>query len=107
MNLFISRKARQLENTVIVKMTKDSDIKGWISVAILDNRTSAICIGFTNKYYSIKDYPTRESIPNKPPRHPRCRSTIVAVRKGDRIAPSTVDTVDNFLFRMVKLLLTC
>lgn len=78
---------------------KDSDIKGWISVAILDNRTSAICIGFTNKYYSIKDYPTRESIPNKPPRHPRCRSTIVAVRKGDRIADYQTDTADNFLFR--------
>lgn len=78
---------------------RDSDIKGWISVAILDNRTSAVCIGFTNKYYPIKSFPTRASIPNKPPRHPRCRSTIVAVKKGDRIADYQTDTADNFLFR--------
>ncbi|NYT46369.1 MAG: hypothetical protein H0A75_00225 [Candidatus Methanofishera endochildressiae] len=40
-----------------------------------------------------------ENQSNKPPRHPRCRSTIVAVRKGDRIADYQTDTADNFLFR--------
>lgn len=75
------------------------DIRGWMSVAILDNRTSAICIGLHNKFYSIKDYADRSEVPNKPPRHPNCRSILLTVREGINITEYKGQNIETFMKR--------
>ena len=51
---------------------------GWQSVAVLDNKTSAICVSLHQEFYKATKF-TYESIPNKPPRHLGCRSMLVAI----------------------------
>lgn len=72
-------------------------IRGWISITVLDNRTSAICLSYQNKFYSIKDYPTRADIPNAPPRHPNCRSIIITVWEGVNITKYKGQKLSTFL----------
>jgi hypothetical protein len=52
------------------KLSKE--IQGWISIAVLDNRTSAICASLHNEYYPKSKYKNRFEVPNPPPRHPNC-----------------------------------
>jgi hypothetical protein len=78
---------------------KNKNIKGWLSLAVLDNRTSVICVGLANKYYSVKQYPTRRRLPNPPPRHPNCRSMFFGVEYGERIQSFMTQTADDFLHR--------
>lgn len=73
--------------------------RGWMSVATLDNRTSAICIGLHNQFYSSKDYATRGDIPDLPPRHPNCRSVIITVPDGVNITKFKGENVNTFLKR--------
>lgn len=75
------------------------DIRGWMSVAILDNRTSPICAGFHNKFYSIKAYKARPDVPEKPPRHPNCRSILLTVREGINIAEYKGQNLETFMKR--------
>ena len=72
-------------------------IRGWISITILDSKTSAICLSYQNRFYSIKDYKTRADIPNKPPRHPNCRSIILTVWEGVRITDYKGQKLSTFL----------
>lgn len=65
-----------------IKIDKEDGIKGWLSVAVLDNRTSAICIGYNNRFYTKKKYGSRANVPDPPPRHPNCRSILYTIR-GD------------------------
>lgn len=46
---------------------------GWISLAVLDSKTSAICLSLHNKVYKVKN---RSDVPNKPPRHFGCRTIL-------------------------------
>ena len=52
-------------------------IIGWMSIATLDNRTSAICISYHLQKWYKKDGWTYDKIPDKPRRHPRCRSQLI------------------------------
>lgn len=79
------------------------DLRGWISVAVLDNRTSAICIALHNKFYLKKDYPNRYDIPNPPPRHPNCRSILLSVWEGTRITDYKGATLSTFLKNNPKI----
>jgi len=57
----------------------DDVITGWKSIAVLDSRTSLHCAGLDGRmYYKKQGYPKYEDIPNRPPRHFRCRSRLVA-----------------------------
>jgi len=60
-------------------------VRGWISLAILDNRTSPICLSLHNKFYSAKEYSSRFDLPYQIPRHPHCRSQIITVMHGTNI----------------------
>lgn len=79
------------------------DIRGWMSVAILDNRTSPICAGLHNKFYSIKDYADRSEVPEKPPRHPSCRSILLTVREGINITEYKGQNIETFMKRNPKV----
>lgn len=58
----------------------DDVITGWKSVSVLDSRTSLHCASLDGrKYYKKKGYPVYDKIPNRPPRHFRCRSKLVAM----------------------------
>lgn len=60
------------------------DIDYWQSVAVLDSSTSPVCLRYHNRRYARGPrYRTRADIPYLPPRHPRCRSTIVTHYVGD------------------------
>lgn len=62
------------------KAYKDFDdvITGWESVSVLDSRTSLQCASLDGRmYYKKKGYPNYTDIPNRPPRHFRCRSRLV------------------------------
>lgn len=62
------------------KAYKDFDdvITGWESVSVLDSRTSLLCASLDGRmYYKKKGYPNYTDIPNRPPRHFRCRSRLV------------------------------
>lgn len=75
-----------------------TEIKGWISIAVLDNKTSAICLSLRNKYYEKGDqYKTRFDLPYQIPRHPHCRSIFVAVFKGKSITSYKEKNLETFL----------
>ena len=54
---------------------------GWLSVSVLDKRTSKICLRLNNKFYTeermtdIKD--------KRPPRHFRCRSILLRINSKE------------------------
>lgn len=79
----------------------DDVITGWKSVSVLDSRTSLLCASLDGRmYYKKQGYPTYEKIPNRPPRHFRCRSKLVP--KTDFKTDST--RPDNATFKeKVKL----
>jgi SPP1 gp7 family putative phage head morphogenesis protein len=58
---------------------KYKDMKGWISLATLDSRTTPICIKLDKEFYSADKYDNRQQVPDKPPRHFNCRSLLVRV----------------------------
>jgi len=58
---------------------KYKDMKGWISLATLDSRTTPICIKLDKEFYSADKYDKRSDIPDKPPRHFNCRSLLIRV----------------------------
>lgn len=91
-----TKKARE-EGYHRVDRKLSKKLRGWISVATLDNRTSAICISLHNKFYLKKDYANRYEIPNPPPRHPNCRSVLLAVWEGTRITDYKGQKIDTFL----------
>ena len=70
-----------------------------MSIAVLDSRTSALCAGLHNQFYSVKDYPTRQDVPNAPPRHPHCRSILVTVFYGKDIRNFKGQNLETFLRR--------
>lgn len=78
-------------------------VRGWISVAVLDSRTSAICAGLHNKFYSVKEFKSRSDVPNKPPRHPNCRSILVTVWTGTDIRNFKGQNLNTFLKRNPKV----
>lgn len=71
-------------------------IIGWKSVAVLDSRTTPICAGLSNKkYYKSQGY-TYEKIPNKPPRHFRCRSILQPLTKiSDNLESEQMQSSSN------------
>lgn len=74
-----------------------SNVKGWMSIAVLDNKTSAICLSLHNKFYSADDYKTRFDIPYQIPRHPHCRSMFVTVFKDKSIQSYKGKNLETFL----------
>jgi hypothetical protein len=76
-----------------------SNIKGWMSIAVLDNKTSVICLSLHNKFYSIEDYKTRFDIPYQIPRHPHCRSMFVTVFKDKSIQSYKGKNLETFLMQ--------
>lgn len=63
----------------------DRKLKGFLSVGVIDKRTSNICIKLNNVFYPVSKYKKRSDIPNLPPRHPNCRTLIVNIYDGDDI----------------------
>jgi SPP1 gp7 family putative phage head morphogenesis protein len=61
----------------------DEVIIGWKSVGVLDNRTTLICAALDGDRYMKKDGFKWNTIPNKPPRHFRCRSIITPLTDLD------------------------
>ena len=56
----------------------DDVITGWKSIAVLDSRTSLHCASLDGRmYYKKQGYPSYDKIPNRPPRHFRCRSRLI------------------------------
>jgi len=85
------------------KADKKRKVRGWISVAVLDNRTSAICSALHNKFYLKKDYKSRLDIPTPPPRHFSCRSVLLTVYEGDRITDYKGQKIETFLKQNPKI----
>lgn len=91
----------------MLNMPKNQTIvKGVQQVSTLDSRTSAVCIAYSGKAWSLPDYePIGHSLPfnGGPPRHWHCRSTIIPVTKSfkelgidlDEIPKGTRATVDG------------
>lgn len=52
---------------------------GYQSIATMDSRTSEICRNLDNKKYFMKI----QDVPNKPPRHFRCRSKLTPITSND------------------------
>lgn len=76
-----------------------SNVKGWMSIAVLDNKTSAICLSLHNKFYSADEYKTRFNIPYQIPRHPNCRSIFVTVFKDKSIQSYKGKNLETFLMQ--------
>ena len=97
-----TKQARQ-EGYAKVDKKLEKKVRGWISVAVLDNRTSAICIALNNKFYRKKDYATRFEVPNPPPRHPNCRSVLLTVWENTRITDYKTQNIETFLKQNPKI----
>lgn len=67
------------EKTRDITENNISDMKGRMSLATLDSRTTPICIQKDKEFYSIQKYKNRNDIPNRPPRHFNCRSILVRI----------------------------
>ncbi len=75
-----------------------NDIDYWISIAVLDGATSAICLRYHERRWKRGDvYKTRGDLPNNPPRHPNCRSLITTVYKG--ATDPEIPSVEDVFFR--------
>jgi len=61
-------------------------IVGYRSLATLDSRTSKQCASLDGEFYPLSKYKTIYNIPDRPARHPNCRS---------RLVPETEDTLDD------------
>ena len=83
--------------------TTNRQLRGWMSVAVLDSKTSAICAGYHNRFYDAKEYKARSDVPNKPPRHPNCRSILLSVWKGTDIRQFKGQKLETFLRRNPKV----
>ena len=81
----------------------DKEIRGWMSIAILDSRTSAFCAGLHNTFYPIEEYKSREMLPDLPPRHPHCRSTVITVYRGEDLRNFKGQNLNTFLKRNPKV----
>ena len=55
---------------------KEAGVKQYEYVAILDGKTSDVCLGLDGKVFDLKD--AKVGV-NMPPLHPNCRSTTIAV----------------------------
>ena len=66
---FWRTQSKQARQYAYADQDKESDVGGWISIAILDNRTTPICIGLHNVFYSAEKYKTRFDLPYQIPRH--------------------------------------
>lgn len=62
-------------NTAKVEIWKEADVKKYMWLSVLDNRTSHICRARSNKIYIVGEGPI-------PPAHPRCRSSIIRYQEG-------------------------
>lgn len=93
----VSSKAQQ-------DMFKELDVKKYIIVATLDDRTSQICQSLDGKIFDQKDYKTGETAP---PFHVNCRSTTAPyfkdMKPSQRIARKggngRSEYVDNMTYR--------
>jgi hypothetical protein len=82
-------------------------VKGVKQVSTLDNRTSVICVSYSNKMWSLPDYapipPTTLPFNGGPPRHFNCRSTLVPILKSweelglpfNELTPTTRASMDG------------
>jgi len=68
------------------KLEASGVIVGYRSLATLDIRTSKQCASLDGVFYPLSKYKTIENIPDKPARHPNCRS---------RLVPETEDTLQD------------
>lgn len=55
-------------------------VEKWQFVAVLDSRTTEICMGLDGQVFPVGEGP-------EPPRHINCRSTTVPLLKGEKPAP--------------------
>lgn len=79
-----------------MKMSKE--IKGWISIAILDGKTSAICAALHNTFYEKGEkYKSRYDLPYPIPRHPNCRSIYITVFKNKKLEQYKQVNLETFL----------
>lgn len=62
-------------NTLHKEAYEDTEVKKYIYVATLDNRTSKICRMLDGKTFKVSEAKTGT---NYPPMHPNCRSTTIA-----------------------------
>ena len=67
------------------KVERDPKLRGWLYSAILDRKTSNLCISLNGKVYLIEQYPTRSQLPYIPnvSTHLRCRSILIPFYKDD------------------------
>jgi len=96
---------------IITQIEKsDNNIKGWLYSAILDRRTSNLCISLNNRFYSKKVYKDRSKLPYIPNvnTHPHCRSILITIYKGDNIADykglSIKEFITNEKYEVKKLI---
>jgi SPP1 gp7 family putative phage head morphogenesis protein len=65
-------------------------VESWQFVAVLDSRTTEICMGLDGQVFPVGEGP-------EPPRHINCRSTTVPVLKGEK--PAERQTYGSWLKR--------
>ena len=72
-------------------------VKGWQYIAMLDRRTSGLCISLNGRIWLKSTYGSRGNVPYTPNvnTHPRCRSILVEIRFSD--TTNHVQTLDEFI----------
>lgn len=63
----------QAQYSSFKQLEKAGVVTGYQSIGVLDSRTSEICRDLDRKIYKVKSI---DEVPNKPPRHFRCRSSL-------------------------------
>ena len=75
----IRTETNQFANSAELQCYKDDGITKYTYLAILDSRTSSICVDLDGKEFDVDKASPGE---NYPPMHPNCRSTTVPVIEG-------------------------
>jgi len=78
---------------------QSNDLIGWLYTAMLDRRTSTLCISLNNKFYSRKVYKSRGELPRIPnvSTHIHCRSILIPIYHLDEKKKYQNITLDEFI----------
>jgi SPP1 gp7 family putative phage head morphogenesis protein len=81
------------------KLEVRRQIKGWLYSAILDRRTSKMCISLNGRFFSRKEYGSRSQLPYIPnvSTHYNCRSTLITIYEDKEIRTYRNETLKEFI----------
>jgi SPP1 gp7 family putative phage head morphogenesis protein len=87
------------QDKIYPKLENKNNIKGWLYSAILDRRTSKMCLTLNGRFFKREDYKTRGDLPYIPNKstHYNCRSILITIYSDKDLQTYKVDSLNDFI----------